>query len=240
MKKILLLLFLIPNLVIAEKKLLVAFKPLITEDSLRGKVAKVVPVDGVEYSPRKNRYNYPCTSETIITSSKKIDGITFLIKTTETRMAKEHQSCDPYDYDNSKDIFEDAPRKKTEFMIIDSDNQLIEHKNVDDSHAARPIKIIEGPKYFPYTIINTYRLGNSSVNNTYYIYRTSSPFKKVGFLKGTEAGDIKLYKSGDIYVVELSYKRFGDKPQPDWVETFELINNELISLAICVKDFCIN
>ena len=227
MKKLLLLLLLIPNLVMAELTPKPKGKPVITE----------VHQEPIKPMPYCDRFPYSdrcvsCTSDTILTSAKKIDGITFLIKTTETRLAKDHKFCYRYNNDSTKDVYEDQPRKKTEFMIMDLDNRMLEHKHVDDSAFAKPIKLIESSRDFPYTIISTQTLGNNNVNNTYYLYRTSPSFKKIAVLNAGEP-DIHFYKSDGVYLFEV-YKRYATEgPRSDWtfvVETFALINDELINI----------
>jgi hypothetical protein len=210
MKKIILLLFLIPNLVIGE---------IVTADIFHGGPS-----------------GYPCTSETIKTTSKKIHGTTFQFKTTETRMAKANDVCYPYtyDYDNSKDILgDDTPRKMTEFIIINSNNNIIEQRVVDNSHNASPIKLIEGSEDFPYTMISTYRAAISRAFNVLHIYSTSPSFKKIGTLK-SNIGEMKFYKSGGLYLIEeITEQPIADKSHAEWpynVETFALINDELISV----------
>ena len=226
MKKLLLLLFLIPNLVMAELIPKPKGKPVITE--------------GVNYpEPLTHCGRFPysdgcvsCTSDTILTSAKKIDGITFLIKTTETRLAKDHEFCYRHNNDSTKDIYEDQPRKKTEFMIMDLDNRMLEHKHVDDSDIVQPIKLTEGSRGFPYTIISTQILGNHNVNNTHHIYRTSPSFKKIAVLHAGEP-DINIYKSNGVYLFEVYKRHATEGPRSDWtwvVETFALINEELISI----------
>ena len=226
MKKLLLLLFLIPNLVMAEPRG-PKVKPVIIEDS-QGSIERVIKPEPI-LKPKPIRY---CISDTILTSSKKIDGITFLIKTTETRLAKDHEFCYHYNNDSTKDIYRYQPRKKTEFKIMDLDNRMLEHKHVDDSAFAKPIKLIESSRGFPYTIISTQTLGNNNVNNTYYLYRTSPSFKKIAVLNAGEP-DIHFYKSDGVYLFEV-YKRYATEgPRSDWtfvVETFALINDELINI----------
>jgi len=178
MKKLFLLLLLISNLVMAELTPKPEGKPLITE----GYQEPMTHCGRFPYSDGC----VSCTSDTILTLAKKIDGITFLIKTTETRLAKDHGFCYRYNNDSTKDIFEDKPRKKTEFMIMDLDNRMLEHKHVDDSAFAKPIKLTESSRYFPYTIISTKILGGHNVNNTHHIYRTNPSFRKIAVLKAGE------------------------------------------------------
>ena len=225
MKKLLLLLLLISNLVMAELTPKPKGKPVVKLDS-QGKVIR-----NIEYDQNILR-DKDCTSDTILTSSKKIHGITFLIKTTETRLAKDHKFCYRYNNDSTKDIYEDQPRKKTEFMIMDLDNRMLEHKHVDDSAFAKPIKLIESSRDFPYTIISTQTLGVSNVNNTHYIYRTNPSFKKIAVLKAGEP-DINFYKSNGVYLFEIYELYATGGPRSDWtyeVEAFALINDELISI----------
>jgi hypothetical protein len=227
MKKLLLFLLLIPNLVMAELTPKPKGKPVITE----------VHQEPIKPMPYCDRFPYSdrcvsCTSDTILTSAKKIDGITFLIKTTETRLAKDHKFCYRYNNDSTKDVYEDQPRKKTEFMIMDLDNRMLEHKHVDDSAFAKPIKLIESSRDFPYTIISTQTFGVSNVNNTHYIYRTNPSFKKIAVLKAGEP-NINFYKSNGAYLFEVVSLNPTGGPRSDWtyeVEAFALINDELISI----------
>ena len=182
--------------------------------------------------------NDSCTSETIKTTSKKIHGITFQFKTTETRLAKGLEDCYPYtyDYDNSKGILgDDAPRKMTEFIIMDSNNNMIEQRVIDDSYNASPIKLIEGSKDFPYTMISTYRAAISRGFNVLHIYSTSPSFKKIGTLKAN-IGELEFYKSGGLYLIEeVTEQPIADNSHVEWpynVETFALINNDLISVNL--------
>ena len=122
--------------------------------------------------------------------------------------------------------------KKTEFMIMDLDNRMLEHKHVDDSAFAKPIKLIESSRDFPYTIISTQTFGVSNVNNTHYIYRTNPSFKKIAVLKAGEP-NINFYKSNGAYLFEVVSLNPTGGPRSDWtyeVETFALINDELISI----------
>ena len=214
MKKLLLLLFLIPNLVCAT---VTSGPPL--------------PPHPLNWESKN-----PCTSETIKTKSKKIHGITFQFKTTETRMAKGLEDCYPYtyDYDNSKGILgDDAPRKMTEFIIMDSNNNMIEQRVIDDSYNASPIKLIEGSEDFPYTMLSTYRAATSRAFNVLHIYSTSPSFKKIGTLKAN-IGELEFYKSGGLYLIEeVTEQPIADKSHALWpynVETFALINDDLISV----------
>lgn len=198
-------------------------KPVVKLDS-QGKVIR-----NTEYDQNILR-DKDCTSDTILTSSKKIHGITFLIKTTETRLAKDHEFCYRYDYQSTKDMSKHQLLKKTEFVILDLDNRVLEHKHVDDSDIVQPIKLTEGSRGFPYTIISTQILGNHNVNNTHHIYRTSPSFKKIAVLHAGEP-DINFYKSNGVYLFEV-YELFATGgPRSEWtfvVETFALINDELI------------
>ena len=226
MKKLLLLLFLIPNLVMAEPRG-PKVKPVIIEDS-QGSIERVIKPEPI-LKPKPIRY---CISDTILTSSKKIDGITFLIKTTETRLAKDHEFCYRYDYQSPKDMSKHQLLTKTEFVILDLDNRVLEHKHVDDSDIVQPIKLTEGSRGFPYTIISTKILGGHNVNNTHHIYRTSPSFKKIAVLHAGEP-DINIYKSNGVYLFEVYELYATGGPRSDWtfvVETFALINDELISI----------
>ena len=151
-------------------------------------------------------------------------------------MAKGLEDCYPYtyDYDNSKGILgDDAPRKMTEFIIMDSNNNMIEQRVIDDSYNASPIKLIEGSEDFPYTMISTYRAATSRAFNVLHIYSTSPSFKKIGTLKAN-IGEMEFYKSGGLYLIEeVTEQPIADKSHAFWpynVETFALINDELISV----------
>ena len=223
MKKLLLLLFLIPNLVIAELTPKPKGKPFV--DS-QGRIVR-----DKEYYQNILR-DKDCTSDTILTSSKKIHGITFLIKTIETSLAKDHEFCYRYDYQSPKDMSKHQLLKKTEFVILDLDNRVLEHKHVDDSDIVQPIKLTEGSRDFPYTIISTQTHGVSDVFNTHHIYRTSPSFKKIAVLHAPET-DLNIYKSNGVYLFEVYELYATGGPRSDWtfvVETFALINEELISI----------
>ena len=229
MKKLLLLLFLIPNLVIAELTPKPKGKPVITEGHQKIKINKLIThCDRFPYSDRC----VSCTSDTILTSAKKIHGITFLIKTIETSLAKDHEFCYRYDHQSPKDMSKHQLLKKTEFVILDLDNRVLEHKHVDDSDIVQPIKLTEGSRGFPYTIISTQILGNHNVNNTHHIYRTSPSFKKIAVLHAGEP-DINIYKSNGVYLFEVYELYATGGPRSEWtfvVETFALINDELTSI----------
>ena len=223
MKKLLLFLLLIPNLVMAELTPKPKGKLIITE----GYQEPMTHCDRFPYSDGC----VSCTSDTILTSAKKIHGITFLIKTTETMLAKDHEFCYRYGYQSPKENKHQL-LKKTEFVILDLDNRVLEHKHVDDSDIVQPIKLTEGSRGFPYTIISTQILGNHNVNNTHHIYRTSPSFKKIAVLHAGEP-DINIYKSNGVYLFEVYELYATGGPRSDWtfvVETFALINDELISI----------
>ena len=192
MKKLLLLLLLIPNLVMAEltpKSKGKPIPPIVKLDSQGrtvldkeydqiNRIVLELPNIPLSFTTRTlNGTEYDqiilgdkdCTSDTILTSAKKIDGITFLIKTTETRLAKDHEFCYRHNNDSTKDMSKHQLLKKTEFVILDLDNRVLEHKHVDDSDIVQPIKLTEGSRGFPYTIISTKILGGHNVNNTHHI-----------------------------------------------------------------------
>ena len=255
LKKLLLLLLLIPNLVMAEltpKSKGKPIPPIVKLDSQGrtvldkeydqiNRIVLELPNIPLSFTTRTlNGTEYDqiilgdkdCTSDTILTSSKKIHGITFLIKTIETSLAKDHEFCYRYDYQSPKDMSKHQLLTKTEFVILDLDNRVLEHKHVDDSDIVQPIKLTEGSRDFPYTIISTQTHGVSDVFNTHHIYRTSPSFKKIAVLHAGEP-DINIYKSNGVYLFEVYELYATGGPRSDWtfvVETFALINDELISI----------